>query len=176
MPADIHYARAMSNDPVTPDALPWDGGCRCDRLRVRVTMPPLLSAACHCHGCQRMSASAFSLTLILPISGFEVLQGEPVVGGLQGVDAQHMFCDHCKTWVFTRAEQFGVVNLRPTMLDAASWFVPYIETYVSTKLAWATTPAFQSFDEFPPMESYVQLMADYADWARQRGWPAGAAP
>ena len=41
--------------------LPWNGGCRCGAVRLRVTKPPLLAAACHCTGCQSMSASAFSL-------------------------------------------------------------------------------------------------------------------
>jgi hypothetical protein len=31
--------------------LPWDGGCRCGEVRVRVTKPPLLAGACHCTGC-----------------------------------------------------------------------------------------------------------------------------
>ena len=52
--------------------LPWDGGCRCGQTRIRVSQPPLLAAACHCTGCQRMSASAFSLTLAIPSEGFDV--------------------------------------------------------------------------------------------------------
>ena len=66
--------------------LPWEGGCRCGAVRIRVTKPPLLAMACHCTGCQRMSASAFSLTLTLPADGFAVTRGEPVIGGLQGDD------------------------------------------------------------------------------------------
>ncbi len=27
--------------------LPWHGGCRCGEVRLRVTRPPLLAAACH---------------------------------------------------------------------------------------------------------------------------------
>ncbi len=54
------------------------------------------------------------------------------------------------------------VNVRPTMLDDAQWFAPFIETYVSEKLLWATTPAVHSFDTFPPMEAYGGLVAEYA--------------
>ena len=46
--------------------LPWAGGCRCDRLRLLITEAPLVTMACHCAGCQRMSASAFSLSIQLP--------------------------------------------------------------------------------------------------------------
>lgn len=37
--------------------LPWTGGCRCGRVRIRITAPPMLTTACHCTDCQRMSAS-----------------------------------------------------------------------------------------------------------------------
>ncbi|HYI01679.1 serine hydrolase domain-containing protein [Hyalangium sp.] len=41
--------------------------------------------------------------------------------------------------MFTRPEGMDAfVNLRPSMLDDRSWFVPYIETYTVEKLPWAT--------------------------------------
>jgi hypothetical protein len=42
--------------------LPIEGGCRCGRVRFRLAEQPWLEAACHCRGCQRMTASAFSTT------------------------------------------------------------------------------------------------------------------
>src|SRR5688572_20263006 len=78
--------------------LPWHGGCRCDRVRIRVTAPPLVTMACHCTGCQRMTASAFSLSVLLLSEGLTVVQGEPVIGGLHG-DQRHFFCPHCKSWM-----------------------------------------------------------------------------
>ena len=59
--------------------------------------------ACHCTGCQRMTASAFSLSALYPSSGFEVTEGRPVIGGLHG-PARHFFCPHCMSWLFTRPE------------------------------------------------------------------------
>jgi len=141
--------------------LPRDGGCRCGRVRIRMTKPPLLTMACHCLGCQSMSASAFSLSIALPIDGLEVVQGETVIGGLHGEPAHHHFCDWCKTWMFTRVEPFGLVNLRPTMLDEHRDFSPFIEMQTAEKLPWATTPARHSFERFPAMEDYERLTQDY---------------
>ena len=62
-----------------PD-LPWHGGCRCGRVRVRITHRPLLTMACHCTGCQKMSASAYSLSMAIPVDGFEVTKGKAVLG------------------------------------------------------------------------------------------------
>ena len=142
--------------------LPWDGGCRCGRVRLRVSAPPLVTMACHCTGCQRMSSSAFSLSIAIPSQGFEVTQGEPVIGGLHG-EAHHFFCPWCMSWMFTRIEGFDdFVNLRPTMLDDTRWVVPFVETCTSEKLPWATTPAVHSYAKFPAMEEYAALVADFA--------------
>ncbi len=141
--------------------LPWEGGCRCDQVRFRVTAPPVLTAACHCAGCQRMSASAFSLSVGIPSDGFEIIAGSTVIGGLHGA-SQHNMCPRCMSWMFTRADGMPFVNLRATMLDDHRWFTPFIDTYTSEKLAWATTPAKYHYPEFPPMEAYPSLLAEFA--------------
>jgi hypothetical protein len=160
----------MTDSKRAPE-LPWEGGCRCGKLRFRITRPPLLTMACHCRGCQRMSASAFSLSIAIPSDGFEILAGEAVLGGLHGEGgddpegnrARHQHCDWCKAWVFTRiVPEIGFLNVRATMLDDHHWFAPFVETQIQEKLAWANTPAKHSFAGFPPMERYAGLIADYA--------------
>jgi len=141
--------------------LPWDGGCRCGAVRVRVTAPPLLAMACHCTGCQSMSASAFSLSLAIPADGFAVTQGEPILGGLN--KDMHFFCPACMTWMFTRPPGLDwFVNLRPSMLDDHGWFAPYAETWTSEKLAWATTPAKHGFETVPDLSAFEPLIEAYA--------------
>jgi len=58
------------------------------------------------------------------------------------------------------------VNLRVTMLDDPSWYVPFIETYTSEKLPWATTPATHSFERFPAMDDFPRLTAEYRKQAQ----------
>lgn len=142
--------------------LPLDGKCRCGRVRIRISKPPLITAACHCTGCQRMSSSAFSLSAAIPADGFEVTAGDPVIGGMHG-EARHHFCGWCMTWMFTRpAGMDWFVNVRPTMFEDKAWFVPFMETFTDEKLAWAGTPATHSYGQLPPMEAWDGLMADYA--------------
>lgn len=69
------------------------------------------------------------------------------------------------SWMFTRPEGFDFVNLRATMLDDPSGFLPFIETYTSEKLAWANTPAPHKFERFPALDEYRALLAKYAEWA-----------
>ncbi len=110
-----------------------------------------------------MSSSAFSLTAIFPADGFEVTEGEPVIGGLHGPDGQHFFCAHCMTWLFTRAKALPqIVNVRPTMFEDTTWFAPFMETFTKTKFSWAVTGAVHSFEEFPPPDAYEGLMKAFA--------------
>lgn len=148
--------------------LPWHGGCRCAQVRFRISQPPVLTSACHCSGCQRMTASAFSLSVAVPAAGFEVLQGAPVIGGLHGA-ARHFHCPYCKSWLFTRppAEAGDFVNVRATMLDEHAWFEPFLEAYTSEKLPWAHTPARRSYAQFPSVEEYAGLFAEFAAGGRR---------
>lgn len=142
--------------------LPLLGQCRCGETQFRVSAPPILTMACHCRGCQRMSSSAFSLSAAIPTGGFEVTRGEPVLGGLRDPQLRHFFCPSCMSWMFTRfLPEF--VNARATLLEEVSWFSPFIETWTRTKLSWVTTPAVHSYAEFPPVEDYAMLTAQFAE-------------
>lgn len=149
---------------MTQPSLPLEGGCRCGRVRLKISAPPMITMACHCTGCQRMTASAFSLSAMIPAAGFEITSGEPVIGGLHGEDSRHFFCPHCMSWMFTRIPRVDAfVNVRATLLDDTAWAEPFLETYTSEKLPWATTPAKHSFETFPEMTDYAGLMQAYAE-------------
>ncbi len=146
-------------------SLPVEGACMCGQVRMRISAPPIITMACHCAGCQKLSASAFSLTAMIPSAAFEVTKGEPAIGALHGA-SQYFYCPNCFNWLFTRpAGMDAFVNVRPTMFGVAAWSTPFIESYVSEKLPWAKTSAVHSFDRFPPASDYGRLMAEYAQWA-----------
>jgi hypothetical protein len=138
------------------------GGCLCGKVRFTLSAEPLITMACHCRGCQKLTASAFSLSVLMAEAAFTVDQGEPVIGALHA-EHRHFFCDWCKSWLFTRPAGVGpFVNVRTTMLDDPSGLEPYLESKTAEKLPWATTPAVESFEDFPPREAFPALVAAYA--------------
>ncbi|MEM7612861.1 MAG: GFA family protein [Pseudomonadota bacterium] len=142
------------------------GQCRCAAVRFSVAAPPLITAACHCRGCQRMTASAFSVSALYPADRFKVIAGRTVLGGLRGA-TQHHFCAACMSWLFTYPEGLSdYVNVRITLLDDADSLSPFIETYVAEKVSWASTPAEFSFAHQPSAEELPGLVAEFA--SRQR--------
>jgi hypothetical protein len=148
--------------------LPWDGGCLCGGIRFRVSAPPILTMACHCTGCQKLSASAFSLTIVVPSAGFEIVKGEPVVGGMHGIHRQ-LYCPHCKNWMFTHPQGLDfMVNVRATMLDDHTWYEPFVEVYTAEKLPWARTGAQHSFSGQPDLAGYQPLVDAFVHQGAKR--------
>jgi hypothetical protein len=138
------------------------GGCRCGELRFSVAGQPILTTGCHCTGCQRMSGGAYSVTSTWPEEAFELLSGEPVLGGLKG-EIRHHHCPNCLSWVYTRAPQIGpFVNVRTTMLDAPPSEPPFLQCYLSEALPWARFEAAHSYEKFPAMEEWPTLLEQFA--------------
>ena len=48
------------------------------------------------------------------------------------------------------------------MFDVPAWSTPFIESYITEKLPWVRTSARHSFAQFPAMEDYGRLMAEFA--------------
>src|ERR1700750_103346 len=113
-----------------------------------------------------MSASAFSLSVAIPSSGFAVTTGDPVIGGLHG-NPRHFHCPHCLSWMFTRPDGLDFINVRATLLDNSTWVTPFIETYTSEKLPWVTTPAAHKYPAFPPPDAFGPLIAEFAATSRR---------
>ena len=147
------------------------GGCRCGKVRFEVSGEPLLTMACHCTGCRRMTASAFSLSEGYPGGVFRVVSGETVLGGIHG-PTRHYHCDHCKSWLYTEPDGVeNFVNVRSTMFDDPRKAPPFVETYLSEALPWARTGAAHGYGEFPAMEEWPQLIQQFARrdtaWAKE---------
>jgi hypothetical protein len=153
----------MATDP----ALSLAGGCLCGKVRFEITALPVLSFACHCRGCQQLSASAFSLSLTVPTPAFRIVQGEPVIGALRKQEARYWYCDWCKTWLYTEPPAaFGFVNIRTTQLNNPADWPPFVEVWTSEKLDWVSTPAAHSYSQWPATEEFGALLTAYA--ARRR--------
>ena len=140
------------------------GQCRCGATRIEASGAPLVTMACHCTGCQRMTGGAFSLSSFYPADRFTVTQGETVRGGV-GTGPDHEFCPKCMTWMFTLAKQIeGFVNVRSTMFDDAALHRPYLETYRAEAVPGVSSGAPRSYESFPEESEFPQLITAYSAW------------
>ena len=140
------------------------GGCRCGDVRFAALGAPLLTFACHCTGCQRMTASAFSLNSVYSAERFELVEGHTVLGGLRGA-TKHHFCASCMSWLFTVPDGMeGYVVVRSTLLVRAGEHRPFADMWRSEGLEWAESGAGRRFDTVPGENEFPQLVASYASW------------
>ena len=140
------------------------GGCRCGGVRFAVRGDPVITFACHCTGCQRMTASAFALSSLYPAERFELLQGETVLGGAKG-DTRHHFCPSCLSWLFTEADAIGpFVNVRSTLIDDPAGHRPFVDVYLAEGMPWVQSGAERGYETMPEESEFEGLTAAYAAW------------
>ena len=134
---------------------PITGACLCGAVQVTLTAAPLLTLACHCRGCQKLTASAFSLTTMFPRDAFSCT-GAVIKGGLGTGGRAHYFCKSCLNFVYSQIEGAPQrINLRTSVLDDAASFDPFVEVITDEKIPWANVPAVHSYARYP--ESYEGL-------------------
>lgn len=136
------------------------GRCLCGGVEFALSAPPMMTLACHCTGCRRLTGSAYSVTGVYPKSGFAVTKGKTVIGALHG-EVRHHYCDHCKSWLFTEPPGADVVNVRTTVLDEPPPTKPFVEIYTAEAFDWALLNAPHCYAEFPPPDDFPKLVAEF---------------
>lgn len=139
---------------------PFEGSCICGAVQVRSTAPALLTLACHCRDCQKLCASAYSLTTMFPSDSFSC-SGDLIRGGLGSSGRTHYFCKSCLNFIYSQiagAEQR--INLRTSVMNEAALFEPFVEVMMDEKLHWAHVPAAHSFSRYPASLDELQALMD----------------
>jgi len=128
-----------------PTSLPLRGGCQCGAVRYEITAEPQALYVCHCRECQKQSASAFGISLIVPSAGFRLTQGE--VGSWSraadsGRRLRCLFCAECGSRLWHAAEPAGdTVSVKGGSLDLPLDLGTAIHIWVSRKLPGVVIPA-----------------------------------
>ena len=116
------------------------GGCQCAAIRYRFESEPLTLYACHCRHCQKQSASAFGMSLWLPLTSITFTAGSPVTWDSRG-DSGNLkrcaFCSQCGTRIY---HEFGdgsdTVSLKPGTLDDTGDLAPVAHIWTRSAQAW----------------------------------------
>jgi hypothetical protein len=139
----------------TPNGL--SGGCNCGAVRYLVTRSFLTVYICHCHLCQKRTGSAFSMSVVLPADGLQLVAGELLRTErllLNGAKNVSWLCPACYSRIYTRREGAPTLNLRAGTLDDTSRFRPVAQFWTSSAQPWALLK--------DNVLSYAEQPADYA--------------
>lgn len=79
------------------------GGCQCGALRYAIDATPVALYVCHCRECQKQSASAFGISVIVASEALRLLRGRPRRWSRptdSGSTLDCYFCPECGTRVW----------------------------------------------------------------------------
>jgi hypothetical protein len=71
------------------------GGCQCGGVRYEISGEPVSLYVCHCRECQKQSASAFGISVIVKRSGFRLTRGEAKVWSRATDSGGTLACAFC---------------------------------------------------------------------------------
>ena len=158
----VCHVRVMIRD------LPLSGGCNCGEVRYKITQPVLTAYICHCHLCQKRTGSAFSMSIVVPAGGFQVVNGLPARTERQlengGRNVSHV-CPACHSRTHTQREGRATVNVRAGTLDDTGWIRPVAQFWTDSAQPWAVVRdhilsyAGQPTDFAPLLAAWSDLQA-----------------
>lgn len=97
------------------------GGCQCRAVRYGISARPLRVYVCHCRECQRQSASAFGISVIVPREAVRLTQGSPRIWSRStdsGRTLDCAFCPACGTRLWHQGREAGeTVSIKGGSLD-----------------------------------------------------------
>jgi hypothetical protein len=129
------------------------GGCQCSAARYAISAAPLRLFACHCRECQKQSASAFGMSLIVRRAAVTLTQGETRTWPRKadsGRTVSCVFCVACGTRLWHARKGSDVVSIKGGSLDAPLDFASAIHCWTSRKLPGVVIPpAARQFPEEP---------------------------
>jgi hypothetical protein len=138
-----------------PRGLP--GGCSCGKIRYLVRRPFLTAYICHCHRCQKRTGSAFSMSVVIPADGLQIVTGELLATERRldsGAKNLSWVCPTCHTRSHTRPEGSRTINLRAGTLDETGNIRPVAQFWTESAQPWALVK--------DGILSYRQQPTDYA--------------
>lgn len=119
----------------------WTGGCQCGEIKYSLDPDGVETMyACHCRDCQRQSASAFGISVIVNRSGFELTDGAVktwVTQSESGNSKRANFCPTCGVRVFhDNGDTSQWISIKGGTLDDSAHLKPGAHLWVKRRQSW----------------------------------------
>lgn len=121
---------------------PGDGGCQCGNIRYRLHAPARMLYVCHCTDCQKQSASAFGMSLIMDADQVEIVRGADLLRhwdtrGDDGALKRCYFCPDCGTRLMHGSDDPGeAFSIKAGSLDETRDLRPIAHIWLQSAQPW----------------------------------------
>ena len=116
-----------------------EGGCQCGAIRYRLRGAPLDFYACHCRDCQKQSAAAFGLSLIIAAEAVQWSGETPRIWtthGRSGAVKHCAFCGRCGTRLYHQGESPTQYSIKAGSLDDLAELTPHAHIWMRNAQPW----------------------------------------
>lgn len=125
-----------------------EGGCHCGAITYKADVDPDRTAICHCTDCQKLTGTAFRVTVQVPEENID-FTGRPsiyVKVGDSGNKRAQGFCGTCGTHLFATSVGDGpkVYGLRTGTSDQREQLIPHKQVWHRSALHWL--PEFEGME------------------------------
>jgi len=142
------------------------GSCQCGSVTYQTSEPPLFCLVCHCKDCQKLSAAAFSPTVVFRADAFSV-RGKLAryeTKSDSGKTKHGYFCPKCGNRIYhLDPDAPENIRLKGGTLDNAAIPTPLAHVWTSRKQPWVEIPA-----ETPQFEGNAENLGQLLREAKRR--------
>ncbi|MDA0662850.1 MAG: GFA family protein [Proteobacteria bacterium] len=125
------------------DDQPMKGSCQCGGVTYEITGKPLAMFVCHCTQCQKLSASAYSTTMLVKLSDLHVTGEMKTWERMSDSGRRNVayFCPDCGNRIYhLDPEAPAFARFKAGTLDNAKMPVPDAHLWVNSKQPWDEIP------------------------------------
>jgi len=131
-----------------------DGNCHCGRIALEAEIDPSEVGICHCTDCQRLTGTAFRVSVGVKAENFRILRGSPqeyIKTADSGARRVQGFCGDCGTPIFaTSADDRTAYGLRVGCLTQRAALTPTKQIWRCSALPWV--PAMETLETWDAEE------------------------
>lgn len=118
-----------------------DGACQCGGITYEAEVDPGRVGICHCTDCQRLTGTAYRVSIITESDKFRILSGEPkryVKTADNGRRRLQFFCPDCGSPIYTtgEGEDAEEIGIRVGTVNQRRELKPTSQIWCSSALPW----------------------------------------
>lgn len=121
------------------------GSCHCGNIYYQALVNPDRTVICHCTDCQKLTGSAYRVSIPAEEGSFRLIKGKPTIYikiADSGARRAQAFCSNCGSPLYTYdADQPKVYGLRVGCIEERALLIPRKQKWCRSALKWTQSLA-----------------------------------
>lgn len=134
-----------------------EGGCACGAIRFETGAAPMMTGACHCTDCQKLTGGGPNYVALMPRGTIRITRGEPCLFHRQadsGDTVERAFCAHCGTHLWGMPAHAPFMTVKVGAFDSSAGLGPRMHIYTASAPDWHIVPEdAPRFARMPPLDA-----------------------